>query len=123
VRTLLQDSWGELTHEDTYSKSGELPPLVEVLSTRMADLLATLDDIAEDLRNELDRIDEAIVTETAGQPDADSGIGPIAESGQELLVGPGADAADILLERWRSHDRPSRSPRSPGRCRTSSAPK
>jgi ppGpp synthetase/RelA/SpoT-type nucleotidyltranferase len=106
VRTLLQDSWGELTHEDTYSKSGELPPLVEVLSTRMADLLATLDDIAEDLRNELDRIDEAIVTETAGQPDADSGIVPIAESGQELLVGPGADAADILLERWRSLDRP-----------------
>src|SRR6056297_915610 len=64
VRTLLQDSWGELTHEDTYSKAGELPPLVEVLSARMADLLATLDDIAEDLRTELDRIDEAIVDDT-----------------------------------------------------------
>ena len=102
VRTLLQDSWGELTHEDAYSKSGELPPLVEVLSMRMADLLATLDDIAEDLRNELDRIDEAIVTETAGQPDTESGI----ESGNGLTVGPGADAADILLERWRSLDRP-----------------
>ena len=98
VRTLLQDSWGELTHEDSYSKSGELPPLVEVLSTRMADLLATLDNIAEDLRNELDRIDEAIVAETAGQPDT--------EPGHELAVGPGADAADILLERWRSLDRP-----------------
>jgi len=99
VRTLLQDSWGELTHEDTYSKSGELPPLVEVLSMRMADLLATLDDIAEDLRNELDRIDEAIVAETAGQPDGET-IAP------ELAFGPGADAADILLERWRSLDRP-----------------
>ncbi len=98
VRTLLQDSWGELTHEDTYSKSGDLPPLVEVLSTRMADLLATLDDIAEDLRNELDRIDEAIVAETTAAPDA--------EPGHELIVGPGADAADILLERWRSLDRP-----------------
>jgi ppGpp synthetase/RelA/SpoT-type nucleotidyltranferase len=98
VRTLLQDSWGELTHEDTYSKAGESPPLVEVLSTRMADLLATLDDIAEDLRNELDRIDEAIVAETAGQVD---------EPGDdELAVGPGADAADLLLERWRSLDRP-----------------
>ena len=53
VRTLLQDSWGELTHEDTYSKDGELPPLVQVLSKRMADLFATLDDIAEDLRTEL----------------------------------------------------------------------
>ena len=99
VRTLLQDSWGELTHEDTYSKSGELPPLVEVLSTRMADLLATLDDIAEDLRNELDRIDEAIVAETAGQPEGETIV-------PELAFGPGADAADILLERWRSLDRP-----------------
>ncbi len=98
VRTLLQDSWGELTHEDTYSKAGESPPLVEVLSTRMADLLATLDDIAEDLRNELDRIDEAIVAESAGQVD---------EPGDdELDIGPAADAADLLRERWRSLDRP-----------------
>ena len=106
VRTLLQDSWGELTHEDGYSKSGELPPLVEVLSTRMADLLATLDDIAEDLRSELDRIDEAIVAEMADQSDTGSGDEPNTETGQELTVGPGADAADILLGRWRSLDRP-----------------
>jgi ppGpp synthetase/RelA/SpoT-type nucleotidyltranferase len=92
VRTLLQDSWGELTHEDTYSKAGDLPPLVEVLSARMADLLATLDDIAEDLRNELDRIDEAIVADTAGQP----------ENGDAVIAGPAADAADLLLQRWRS---------------------
>jgi ppGpp synthetase/RelA/SpoT-type nucleotidyltranferase len=106
VRTLLQDSWGELTHEDAYSKSGPLPPLVEVLSTRMADLLATLDDIAEDLRNELDRIDEAIVAETVGQADAEPGDEANIVRAQELTVGPGADAADILLERWRSLDRP-----------------
>ena len=98
VRTLLQDSWGELTHEDTYSKAGESPPLVVVLSTRMADLLSTLDDIAEDLRNELDRIDEAIVDETAGQVDEPSDV--------VLDVGPSADAADLLLERWNSLDRP-----------------
>ena len=102
VRTLLQDSWGELTHEDAYSKSGELPPLVEVLSTRMADLLATLDDIAEDLRNELDRIDEEIVAETVGRPGTES----VDETDVALAVGPGADAADILLERWLSLDRP-----------------
>ncbi|MEP6298601.1 MAG: RelA/SpoT domain-containing protein, partial [Ilumatobacter sp.] len=102
VRTVLQDSWGELTHEDTYSKAGGSPPLVEVLSTRMADLLATLDDIAEDLRNELDRIDEAIVQETAVQvdepdePTLDPDVNP----------GPAADAADLLLERWSSLDRP-----------------
>lgn len=100
VRTLLQDSWGELTHEDTYSKAGELPPLVEVLSTRMADLLATLDDIAEDLRNELDRIDEAIVAENASQ--ADNG-----DPGADALAsGPGADAADLVLEQTRERERP-----------------
>ncbi|MDG1785428.1 MAG: RelA/SpoT domain-containing protein [Ilumatobacter sp.] len=106
VRTLLQDSWGELTHEDTYSKAGELPPLVEVLSARMADLLATLDDIAEDLRNELDRIDEAIVAETAPVIDTDvneSGVEPGVDA---LTSGPGADAVDLVVERWRSLDRP-----------------
>ncbi len=96
VRTLLQDGWGELTHEDTYSKDGELPPLVEVLSKRMADLLSTLDDIAEDLRSELDRIDEAAVAETDGadQPQDDA------------LSEQAADAAALLLDRWQNLDRP-----------------
>jgi len=99
IRTLLQDSWGELTHEDTYSKAGELPPLVEILSKRMADLLATLDDIAEDLRSELDRIDEAVVD----QPDDNAAE---VEPGDAVASGVGADAAELLLERWRSQDRP-----------------
>jgi ppGpp synthetase/RelA/SpoT-type nucleotidyltranferase len=97
VRTLLQDSWGELTHEDTYSKEGELPPLVEVLSKRIADLFATLDDIAEDLRSELDRIDEAALAEAddgAAMPDS------LTSSGQA------ADAASMLLDRWQQIDRP-----------------
>ncbi len=96
VRTLLQDSWGELTHEDTYSKDGALPPLVDVLSTRMADLLSILDDIAEDLRTELDRIDQEIVAE----PDDSLGV---AESD---LAGQAADAAVLLRTRWESLDRP-----------------
>lgn len=97
VRTLLQDSWGELTHEDTYSKDGALPPLVEVLSKRMADLFSTLDDIAEDLRTELDRIDEAAV----GAPE-------LAEGDPTLtaLTEQGADAASLLLDRWKRLDRP-----------------
>lgn len=107
VRTLLQDSWGELTHEDTYSKAGESPPLVEVLSTRMADLLATLDDIAEDLRNELDRIDEAIV-DAAIVDDVTVGDSPGQgdEPDDDTMAGPGADAADFLLQRWNALDRP-----------------
>ena len=96
VRTLLQDSWGELTHEDSYSKDGELPPLVEVLSKRMADLFATLDDIAEDLRSELDRLDQAAVTEP-GSSDT---------SALDLQSEQAADAASVLVARWSELDRP-----------------
>ncbi len=97
VRTLLQDSWGELTHEDTYSKDGELPPLVEVLSKRIADLFATLDDIAEDLRTELDRIDEASIAE---------GDESVAAPASLTTSGQAADAASMLLDRWQRLDRP-----------------
>ncbi len=96
VRTLLQDSWGELTHEETYSKDGALPPLVDVLSTRMADLLAIIDDIAEDLRTELDRIDQEAV--------AESGEGH--EVVANALAGQAADAGAFLRGRWVSITRP-----------------
>lgn len=96
VRTLLQDSWGELTHEDTYSKDGKLPPLVEVLSKRMADLFATLDDIAEDLRSELDRLEQVAVAEP-DSPDAPS---------PDLHPEQAADAASVLVARWSGLDRP-----------------
>lgn len=99
VRTLLQDGWGELTHEDTYKKDGELPPLVEVLSRRMADLLATLDDIAEDLRDEIDRLDKAAV---AGAPSARL-PGAVEEGGRTEQA---ADAAAFVDIRWRGLDRP-----------------
>lgn len=96
VRTLLQDSWGELTHEETYSKDGALPPLVDVLSTRMADLLSILDDIAEDLRTELDRIDQEVVA-APDKGDVDDAA---------VLAGQAADAAALLRDRWRTIDRP-----------------
>ncbi len=96
VRTLLQDSWGELTHEETYSKDGALPPLVDVLSTRMADLLSILDDIAEDLRTELDRIDQEAVAER------DESLSVAADE----LAGQAADAAALLRGRWTSITRP-----------------
>ena len=96
VRTLLQDSWGELTHIDTYSKDGELPPLVDVLSTRMADLLSILDDIAEDLRTELDRIDQEVVSESDDRVLVE----------EHALAGQARDAAELLQNRWRALDRP-----------------
>lgn len=96
VRTLLQDSWGELTHEETYSKDGALPPLVDVLSTRMADLLAIIDDIAEDLRTELDRIDQEAVAESDDDPDVV----------ENASAGQAADAGAFLRGRWVSITRP-----------------
>jgi len=70
IRTLLQDSWGELTHEDTYKPGGDVPPLVTTLSKRMADLMATLDDIAEDLRSQLDILAEDSLTESESDSEA-----------------------------------------------------
>ncbi|OZE42360.1 hypothetical protein CH256_03870 [Rhodococcus sp. 05-2254-6] len=55
VRTLLQDGWGELTHEDTYKPDASLPPMIKTLAQRLANLLSCVDELAQDLRDELDR--------------------------------------------------------------------
>lgn len=57
VRTLLQHAWGELTHEDTFKPEVKLPTLVSSLSKRLATTLAVLDEIAQDLRDELEKIE------------------------------------------------------------------
>lgn len=54
IRTLLQHAWGELTHEETFKTEFEIPELVSKLSTRLATTLAVLDEIAQDLRDELE---------------------------------------------------------------------
>ena len=54
VRTLLQDGWGELTHEDTYKPGSKVPEWIVRMSLRMADLLAAVDNIAQDIRADLD---------------------------------------------------------------------
>lgn len=56
IRTLLQHAWGELTHEDTYKPEAKVPELFALLSKRLANTLAALDEIAQDVRNELDRL-------------------------------------------------------------------
>jgi ppGpp synthetase/RelA/SpoT-type nucleotidyltranferase len=76
VRTLLQDGWGELTHEDTYKPGGTPPALVEILSRRMADLLATVDDIAQDLRQELDELSNVNVEEPSTAEAASKTVAP-----------------------------------------------
>lgn len=72
VRTLLQDGWGELTHEDTYKPGQNVPDLVALLSLRMGELLATVDDIAEDIQSDLTRLSQEAVS--------DEGIDSVDES-------------------------------------------
>jgi len=55
IRTLLQDAWGELTHEDIYKPGMHVPQIVASLSKRLATALAVMDEIAQDIRDELDR--------------------------------------------------------------------
>jgi len=74
ARTLLQNGWGELTHEDTYKPGFSLPLHATKLARRMADLLAAVDDIAQDLRDELDllaqqSLNEADASQTAAEPE------------------------------------------------------
>ncbi|HET6355406.1 hypothetical protein [Streptomyces sp.] len=59
IRTLLQHAWGELTHEDTFKPEVKVPQLVSALSKRLATALAVLDEIAQDLRDELNKIETA----------------------------------------------------------------
>jgi ppGpp synthetase/RelA/SpoT-type nucleotidyltranferase len=91
IRTLLQDSWGELTHEDTYKPGTEVPPLVDTLSKRMADLMATLDDIAEDLRSQLDSIADDSLAREEGDSDEPSSVRAADPSN------PTRDAAEAFL--------------------------
>jgi ppGpp synthetase/RelA/SpoT-type nucleotidyltranferase len=68
LRTLLQDSWSVLKHEDTYKPGTKPPPLVHTLSKRMADLMATLDDMAQDLRDAFEEI-AATATDASAVPE------------------------------------------------------
>ncbi len=56
VRTLLQNAWGELTHEDTYKPGMEVPELAKNLSLRLATVLKVMDELAVDIRDELNRV-------------------------------------------------------------------
>ncbi len=53
--TLFQDSWSVLVHQDIYKGPKDLPPVIQKLSRRLADQLAVLDEIAQDIRDELSK--------------------------------------------------------------------
>lgn len=83
VRTLLQDGWGELTHEDTYKPGQKVPELVALLSLRMGELLATVDDIAEDIQSDLTRLSQEAVSDVDSnrqvEPEVPEDLGSVSQ--------------------------------------------
>jgi ppGpp synthetase/RelA/SpoT-type nucleotidyltranferase len=77
IRTLLQNAWGELTHEDTFKPEIRVPPLVASLSKRLATALAVLDEIAQDLRDELNKIEKGQSVKEDAQPEPSESPTPI----------------------------------------------
>lgn len=52
LRTLFQDAWGVITHEDVYKPGVDVPAYLNIYSQRLAELLAVADSIASDIRRE-----------------------------------------------------------------------
>lgn len=93
VRTLFQDAWGTLTHEDIYKSEQDLPPVIVKLSRRLADQLKVLDDIAQDIR---DAISQAVRSDKLPDDSLITREGLafiyLEQSGDELL--------DFEIRRW-----------------------
>ena len=53
IKTMLQDSWASLVHRDIYKEGAHLPKEIMVLSKRLSELLATADNIAQDIRDQV----------------------------------------------------------------------
>ena len=107
IRTMMQDAWGELTHENSY-KSGDaaLPGLFLDLSRHMADLMDQVDQLALTLAE----ASESILTQMAVHNeypmiDPDSGHHrPALESGKIYLgrvLTTGRNYALVLVDQFR----------------------
>ncbi|TSI16733.1 GTP pyrophosphokinase family protein [Brevibacterium aurantiacum] len=79
VKTRLQDAWGELTHEDMYKPGAAMKPseLHGEFARAMANMLATVDDMADTLAVELSALTN---------PDLDTGVPSATDSTIEVKV-------------------------------------
>ena len=79
VKTRLQDAWGELTHEDMYKPGAAMKPseLHGEFARAMANMLATVDDMADTLAVELSALTN---------PDLDTGLPSEVEDTIEVKV-------------------------------------
>lgn len=92
ARTLLQDGWGELTHEDTYKPGSTVPAWIVGMSLRMAELLAAVDNIAQDLRTGLDVETQRAVLADAKDVDVPD-VAHITDGPADLVVATPLDVA------------------------------
>lgn len=76
IKTRVQDAWGELTHEDLYKPGGGLRPsdFHRSVGRTMANLLAEVDRLADDLAAEFD---VATAEPASERPRAEAGRIPI----------------------------------------------
>lgn len=77
VRTMLQDVWSELTHEDMYKEGSALPPDLKDRAGDLARQLAAADDIAQRIRNR--------VSEERLPPDLKPSLDTLSEDGLTYL--------------------------------------
>jgi ppGpp synthetase/RelA/SpoT-type nucleotidyltranferase len=104
IHTLLQHAWGQLTHEDTYKPYADVPPIVAALSKRLATALAVMDEIAQDIRDELDKVvSEAtaganVQPKTSKPPPAAQAVAKTSEATQ-ILTGQ-AMLAHVIYAGW-----------------------
>lgn len=73
IRTVLQDGWGDLTHEDVYKHGEDLPQDLKERAKDLAELLTTADGIAQSIRNRVGALRPA--------PKAKPGLDSVTEDG------------------------------------------
>ncbi|TQF65776.1 S1 RNA-binding domain-containing protein [Rhodococcus spelaei] len=103
VKTLLQDAWGELTHEDMYKPGKALKPneFHRDVARKMAELLDSVDTMADLLAAELDRQTAELDAGPDGTPsngsDEPTVYARITRTGPRYALAVGADGRQGLI--------------------------
>ncbi len=89
VRTMMQDAWAELTHENSY-KPGEhaLPDLYLALAKHMADMLHQVDELARTLAIETDSLLDDLVRRETDDDEHNSLLDDAEYAGHVVSSGP-----------------------------------
>lgn len=89
VRTMMQDAWGELTHENSY-KPGEhaLPDLYLAIAKHMADMLHQVDELARTLAIETDALLDDLVRREGDEIQHNSLLDDAEYTGRVVSSGP-----------------------------------